>query len=293
MGGIRNFQNCARCRNHGIKNILRGHKKFCEFKQCSCEKCLATKDRQSFIAREIAMHRYEIKNQNETKSPSKGLKLNLVRSKPMVDQSTVTDEFWTARSPKVCPKFNKSNGEIRKDQQCSRCRNHGKVKELFELKSLKLAKRIKLIQERKISQILKKLISLQFQLLRGHKNDCPFGNCVCSKCEITMKRREIMAKQIKDYRNLKTTDGSLSSPEALRSPEISQDFGSSNYEPMEDQDCFFMIQSLYEKYANKSSEYKIQLIYAFAHLANGNWNQIEEALEKGEKLCQSINKSCQ
>lgn len=102
-----------------------------------------------------------------------------------------------------------------------------------------------------------------------------------------MKRREIMAKQIKDYRNHKTTDSSISPIEVLRSPESSQDYGEKtfvDYEPLENQDFFFMIQSLYEKYANKSSEYKVQLIYAFAHLANGNWNQIEEALEKGKTL---------
>lgn len=105
-----------------------------------------------------------------------------------------------------------------------------------------------------------------------------------------MKRREIMAKQIKDYRNLKTTDESESSPDILESPEIIQNFGNLHvqrqtfvdYEPMENRDVFFMIQSLYEKYANQNSENKIQLIYAFAHLAKGNWNVIEKALEKGE-----------
>ena len=125
MGGIRNSQNCARCRNHGVRNVLRGHKKFCVYKQCHCEKCLATKDRQSFIAKEIAMHRYEIKSQNEsTGEVSVGLKLNLVRSKSMEEKST-SEEFWTAKSP---TKLNKSNGEVRKEQQCSRCRNHGKVR---------------------------------------------------------------------------------------------------------------------------------------------------------------------
>lgn len=132
MGGIRNFQNCARCRNHGIKNILRGHKKSCVFKQCNCDKCLATKDRQSFIAREIAMHRYEIKNQSETNGDvSMGLKLNLVRSKSMEEKSSGSGEFWAAKSPKICSKYNKSNGEVRKNQMCSRCRNHGVVRDFF------------------------------------------------------------------------------------------------------------------------------------------------------------------
>lgn len=126
MGGIRNSQNCARCRNHGIKNILRGHKKFCAFKQCNCDKCLATKDRQSFIAKEIAMHRYEIKQQTDTSGHfPMGLKLNLVRSRSMEESSTRSEEFWMAKS---LSKSYKSCGEVRKEQQCSRCRNHGKVR---------------------------------------------------------------------------------------------------------------------------------------------------------------------
>jgi DM DNA binding domain len=198
------------------------------------------------------MHRYEIKNQSEPDGKvSMGLKLNLVRSKS-TDEKTTKSEL-VAKSPKIISKLHKS--EVRKDQQCSRCRNHGK-----------------------------------FQLLRGHKNACPFANCICSKCEITMKRREIMAKQIKDYRNLKTTDEVISSPEVLESPEIVPDFENLcvqhfvDYEPMENRDLFFMIQSLYEKYANQNNENKIQLIYAFAHLAKGNWDEIEKALEKGEMI---------
>lgn len=95
-----------------------------------------------------------------------------------------------------------------------------------------------------------------------------------------------MAKQIKDYRNLKPSDESESSPEIFASPEIVPDLCVQtfvDYEPVENPDCFYMIQSLYEKYANKNSENKIQLIYAFAHLAKGDWNEIDKALEKGKK----------
>jgi hypothetical protein len=104
-----------------------------------------------------------------------------------------------------------------------------------------------------------------------------------------MKRREIMAKQIKDYRNLKPED-SISSPEILDSPGITSAIQNMsmqqfvNYEPVEDRDFFFMVQSLFEKYTNKNNEAKIQLIYAFAHLARGDWDEIEKALEKGKKL---------
>jgi len=147
-----------------------------------------------------------------------------------------------------------SNGEVRKDQLCSRCRNHGEK-----------------------------------QLLRGHKNACPFTDCMCEKCKITMKRREIMAKQIKDYRLYRLSETTVSSPEVAKSPEIVQEFEKLSvdvepfveYEPMDNRDIFYMIQSLYEKYGTRNCEKKIQLIYAVAHLSKGNWSEIENALEKG------------
>lgn len=103
-----------------------------------------------------------------------------------------------------------------------------------------------------------------------------------------MKRREIMAKQIKDYRNLKPDD--INSPEILGSPEITTGIQNLcvqqlvDYEHIEDRDIFFMIQSLFEKYTNQTNEAKVQLVYAFAHLAKGNWERIEKALEIGEKV---------
>lgn len=245
MGGIRNFQVCARCRNHGIQINLKGHKKMCMFKQCECQKCLVTKDRQKFIAKEIAMHRYEIKNKSESENNlNRGLKLNLVRNK---SKSANEDDVW---NKKIISRSRSTNGEIRNNQMCSRCRNHG-----------------------------------FFQLLRGHKNVCLYVNCICSRCEITKKRREIMAKQIKDYRKYKLSECSENQPEILEPEEsIETLMGGQfvNYEPIENRDIFFMVQSLYEKYANDNAEKKIQLIYAFAHLANANWSEIENALNRGK-----------
>lgn len=262
MGGIRNFQVCARCRNHGIKVMLKGHKKICPHKLCDCSKCLVTKDRQSFIAKEIAMHRYEIKSKSDSDCNLQGIKLSLVRSKSMDEKSSLSNEFSYTRTRRSS-KYHSTSGEIRKDQLCSRCRNHGVT-----------------------------------QLLRGHKGACVFADCMCEKCEITIRRREIMAKQIKDYRTSKNTEGSSSFKSSEKSPELLPDFeklcvATTNsfsepfvpYQPVTDRDLFFMVQSLFEKCCIQNNEKRIQITYALAHLARGNWDVIEKALEEGENKC--------
>lgn len=38
----RKESNCVRCRNHGLKIVLRGHKQYCPYAACSCDKCRFT-----------------------------------------------------------------------------------------------------------------------------------------------------------------------------------------------------------------------------------------------------------
>lgn len=49
---------CVRCRNHGLKKLVRGHKRYCPYTLCPCRLCLATKERQVHMAKTIKKRRY-------------------------------------------------------------------------------------------------------------------------------------------------------------------------------------------------------------------------------------------
>ena len=57
------YPTCSKCRNHWLKIRVKGHKRFCKYRDCTCEKCSLVAEGQKISALRMAVWRAQAQDE--------------------------------------------------------------------------------------------------------------------------------------------------------------------------------------------------------------------------------------